>query len=319
MRIGSAISLMLMATTLSAAVHAQRAPLPGDIALKEDSAAQRGAKWTLPDGPGTGPYPAVKSIDPAFPDRVVYHPRNIAKVGKPLPVLLWANGGCRADGASARLVLEEIASHGYLVIAPGKILSGPEIPMPEKDPDFGKTTLTDVLAGIDLVTKVNSGATPYHGKLDLQRIAVAGTSCGGLQALQAAADPRIKAVIGFHTGFFNDDRAPDTGMPTSKALLSAIHVPILYVLGGPRDIAYVNGMDDFEHINHVPVFIADHAVGHLGTFNQANGGSEAKVALGWLQWQLYGDAKGKAMFVGEDCTLCKDGSWALKRKNLGQL
>jgi dienelactone hydrolase len=319
MMIGSAVALALIAASLGMAVQAQRAPLPGDIALKEDSAAQRSLKWTMPDGPGTGPFPAIKAVDPAFPDHVIYRPRDIASVARPLPVLLWGNGGCRADGAGARLLLEEIASHGYFVIAPGAILTGPEIPMPATDPDTGKSSVADVLAGLDLATKSNTSASPYRGKLDLKHVAVAGTSCGGLQALQAAADPRIKAVIGFHTGFFNDDRAPNTGAATSKDQLRAIHLPILYILGGPRDIAYVNGMDDFDKIDHVPVFVADHAVGHLGTFNQANGGSEAVVALGWLQWQLYGDAKGKAMFTGEDCTLCKDGSWTLKRKNIGKL
>jgi dienelactone hydrolase len=186
--------------------------------------------------------------------------------------------------------------------------------MPATDPDTGKSTVTDVLAGLDLATKANAGSSSYRGKLDLKRVAVAGTSCGGLQALQAAADPRIKAVVGLHTGFFDDDRAPQTGSQTSKSQLRDVHLPILYILGGPRDIAYANGMDDFERINHVPVFVADHAVGHLGTFNQANGGSEATVALGWLQWQLNGDAKGEAMFAGKDCGLCKDSNWVLRSK-----
>ncbi|QJU60724.1 hypothetical protein HL653_15980 [Sphingomonas sp. AP4-R1] len=272
----------------------------------------------MPDGPGTGPYPAIKAVDPAFPDHVVYRPRDVAAVGRPLGVLLWANGGCRGDGASARLLLEEIASHGFLVVAPGAMLTGPEQPMPAKDPDLGHTTTADVLAGLDLATKANAGAAPYAGKLDLARVAVAGTSCGGLQALQVAADPRIKAVVAFHTGFFNDDRAPNTGMATSKDQLKALHTPVLYILGGPRDIAWENGMDDFERIAHVPVFLADHPVGHLGTFNQANGGSEAQVALHWLQWQLYGSQQAAAAFVGKECGLCKDSGWLLERKNVGK-
>lgn len=315
MRIKSAIMLGLAAAALTSTSEAQRTPLPGDIALKEDSAAQRALKWTMPDNPGSGAYPALRAIDPAFPDHVVYRPRDLAAVRRPMAVLLWGNGGCRADGASARLFLEEIASHGYLVIAPGAMLTGPEIKMPDKDPDFGKSTVADVLAGLDLATKANAAATPYRGKLDLARVAVAGTSCGGLQALQAAADPRIKAVIGLHTGFFNDDRAPNTGLATSKDQLKALHTPVLYILGGPRDIAYENGMDDFGRITHVPVFVADHAVGHLGTFNTPRGGSEAAIALNWLQWQLYGEPAAKGMFSGKECGLCRSREWVLKRRD----
>lgn len=317
MRIGLATMLALTAA-FAAGAQAPRSQRPGDIALAADSAAQRSLKWTLPDGPGSGPYPAIKTIDPAFPDHVIYRPRDLAAVDRPLGVLLWGNGGCRGDGAGARLLLEEIASHGFLVVAPGAILTGPERPMPPKDPDLGHTTTADVLAGLDLATQANAEAAAYRGKLDLARVAVAGTSCGGLQALQAAADPRIKAVIALHTGFFNDDRAPNTGIPTSKEQLKALHTPVLYIVGGPRDIAYENAMDDFARISHVPAFLADHAVGHLGTFNQPNGGSEARVMLQWLNWQLHDDPAGKATFAGADCALCKDATWVLKRKNAGK-
>lgn len=313
------LALSVAAASLPGALQAQdapkRAPLPGDIALKEDSAKQRPLKWSMPDNPGSGPYAAIKAVDPAFPDHVIYRPAHLAAVKRPLPILLWGNGGCRGDGASARLFLEEIASHGFLVIAPGKILSGPGTPMPADDKAMGKSQTADVLAGLDLADKAN-GAGPYKGRLDLTRVAVAGTSCGGLQALQAAADKRVKAVIGLHTGFFNDDRAPNTGEVTSKDQLKALHTPVLYILGGPRDIAYENGMDDLKRIDHVPVAVASHAVGHLGTFNQTDGGSEAQVSLNWLTWQLFGDSKAGAAFTGKDCGLCRDKEWVLDRKKI---
>ena len=61
---------------------------------------------------------------------VVYQPKDLAGAeskGK-LGVYVWGNGGCSADGASSRFHLTEIASHGYVVIVPGKILSGPKAP-----------------------------------------------------------------------------------------------------------------------------------------------------------------------------------------------
>ena len=38
---------------------------------------------------------------------------------------VFGNGGCSNDGASARLHLLNVASHGYLAIAPGGIHNGP--------------------------------------------------------------------------------------------------------------------------------------------------------------------------------------------------
>ena len=84
---------------------------------------------TGPDTPGTGPYPAMKEEDPSLPAHVVYRPRDLAALGKQkLGVVAWGNGGCSDDAASTRFPLLEIASHGYLVIASGKILSGPGAP-----------------------------------------------------------------------------------------------------------------------------------------------------------------------------------------------
>ena len=82
-----------------------------------------------PDTPGTGPYPAMKEEDASLPAHVVYRPRDLAAMGKQkLGVVAWGNGGCSDDAASTRFPLLEIASHGYLVIASGKILSGPGAP-----------------------------------------------------------------------------------------------------------------------------------------------------------------------------------------------
>jgi hypothetical protein len=48
-----------------------------------------------------------------------------------------------------------------------------------------------------------------------------------------------------------------------------------------------------------------------------NGGEFGRVGLGWLNWQLKGDANAKKMFVGADCELCKPPSmWVVKKKML---
>jgi hypothetical protein len=107
------------------------------------------------------------------------------------------------------------------------------------------------------------------------------------------------------------------GMPAvSKDLLAKLHGPIIYILGGSSDIAYENGMDDFRRIEKLPAFVANMDVGHGGTYNQPHGGEFAKVALGWLQWQLKGDKEAAKMFSGENFTLKESKVWTVDRKNI---
>ena len=294
-----------------------------DAQMRADAVAQHARYAAMPDTPGSGAYPAIKTTDPAFPGHVIYRPANLDKLGtRKLPVLVWGNGGCSADGASARLFLSEIASHGYLAIAPGEILSGPGAPPPPPPATDGrmdlavKTTAEEVRQGIDQAAAANAAPGAWHGRIDLSRVAVAGHSCGGLQALQVAGDPRIKAVIVLHSGIFADGSNPIKGMQVDKSLLKTLHTPVLYILGGPEDVAYPNGTDDVAKIDGVPVFLADHPVRHMGTFAQPNGGDEAQVTLAWLNWQLAGDQAAGRMFTGKDCGLCTDQEWTVTRKGI---
>lgn len=99
-----------------------------------------------------------------------------------------------------------------------------------------------------------------------------------------------------------------------KDILNKVHGSVIYILGGPTDIAYGNGMDDFKRISRVPVMTANAEVGHQGTFLQPNGGIAAAVTVQWLNWQLKGDRAAARYFEGKDCGLCKDPAWKIERK-----
>ena len=88
-----------------------------------------------PDTPGTGRFAAMKEEVASLPRHVVYRPRDLGALGTTkLGVVAWGNGGCSDDAASSRFHLLEIASHGYLVLASGRILSGPGAPPREPRP-----------------------------------------------------------------------------------------------------------------------------------------------------------------------------------------
>ncbi|GAA0298687.1 hypothetical protein GCM10009087_05650 [Sphingomonas oligophenolica] len=280
----------------------------------------------MPDTPGSGPYPAAKLVDPGFADHVIYRPANLKALGsRKLGVLVWGNGGCSADGASARLHLEEIASHGYLVIAPGRVLSGPGAPPRTKSPGAPgalgalgvDTTTAQVAAGIDWALAENARpASPLYRRIDPQMVAVSGHSCGGLQALQIAGDPRIRAVIIHNSGIFADGTNPIRGITVDKSLLQTLHTPILYIMGGPTDIAWPNGNDDYRRIDKVPAVLVSLGVGHGGTFHQPNGGRVTQVDVAWLDWQLRHDNAAARWFSGASCRLCTNSEWTVLKKKI---
>lgn len=305
----------------SALAQQPQMPSAADRAALEQRAKDNNSR---PDTPGTGPYAAVKEEIPALPHHVIYRPANLAGMGETkLAVVAWGNGGCSDDAASSRFHLLELASHGYLVIAPGRILSGPGAPPPTPRAAIApgqlpppRTSTADLTAAIDWALAENTRAgSPYRGRINPQQIAVSGYSCGGLQALTAAKDPRVAAVVLQNTGIFIGAPSTIPGMDVSKDALRSFHTPVLYILGGPSDIAYANGMDDFRLIQHVPVAVANLPVGHGGTYNEPNGGLAAQVAADWLEWQLRHDKKAADRFVGESCGLCTDARWTFDRKN----
>jgi hypothetical protein len=324
-----------VATAVAAVASAAQppaAPPPPTAAQRAEQAAQRERQERLPDTPGTGRFPALKEEVASLPDHVVYRPADLAGLGTTkLGLYVFGNGGCVDDGASSRLHLLEVASHGYLAIAPGRIRTGPgktAAPTPPPPPSADgrpaplqtRTSYRDLTSAIEWALTQNADRTsPYYGRLDPSAIAVSGFSCGGVQALRIAGDPRVKTVVVMNSGLFSDGAGgtPLPEMDVPKKALESLHTPVLYVLGGETDIAWANGTDDFRRIGHVPVFLADlQGVGHGGTYWEPNGGRAAATVVAWLDWQLRGDAAAARRFRGADCALCKDPAWSVQKKRI---
>jgi len=272
-----------------------------------------------PDTPGTGPFPAIKIVEPTLHDQVVYRPANLDTMGDTkLGVYAFGNGSCTDDAGHSRFHPLEVASHGYLAIVPGEIYTGPDaIERPASDADSNEpaTTPAYLKAAIDWALAENDRpGSPYFGLIDPDAIAVSGYSCGGVQALMNAGDERVSTVVIMNSGLFNDRATVMTGLSTDKTLLQEIHTSIIYILGGETDIAYENGMDDYARINGVPTAVANINKGHGGTYWEPNGGPAAQVAVNWLQWQLRGDHNAARMFVGTDCGLCENPDWDYEKK-----
>jgi len=280
--------------------------------FKKESGGDEPQKQIMEDG-GTGQFKAVMKEEPSIYAHTIFVPQDLTPFGQdnPLPVLVWGNGACNNSPFEHYRFLNEIASHGYIVVATGFF---PVEGSPYRGP---MSTTQQQIESIDWIEQQNADPnSAYYHKLDTKNICVAGMSCGGLQTLYNCADKRIKTLMICNSGLFNQMNAHQAvgGMPMPpKSKLEEIHSPIIYILGGKPDIAYENGMDDFHRIQHVPACAANLPVGHGGTYAQPHGGEFSVVALAWLNWQLKGDKTAAKMFKGKKPQLSLREGWTLEK------
>lgn len=259
--------------------------------------------------------------DKTLPEHTLYAPSDLGNLpAKSLPVVVWGNGACGNAGNAFERYLLEISAHGFLVIASGPITDpvgsrprqpdAPPSTSPPKGPRPG-STVQQMIDAIDWAQAEAKRGTPLGRAIDPAKVAVAGQSCGGLQALSAASDPRVKTAVIFNSGVI---RAMPTRFPNMpKPDLTTITVPMLYVIGGQRDIAYQNAEADFQELTKIPLYRLDADVGHDGSYWDERGGPFAQAAWRWLAWRLKGDAVSAALFQGSGCGLCQSSYWTLRR------
>jgi hypothetical protein len=327
---GLALTAILVLGTgfvFGSAAAQNAAPAAGAARIQPVTANLRGE-------PPTGPHAVVIEHDQTLATHTIYRPATLGPSTH--PVLVWGEGGCAKDGLQFPEFLNEIASHGVVVIADGPPVGrtmpgGGAAPAPRAGgaapPAAGATpagaapapggrgqgrggaprVMTDgtaLIAAIDWIAKEgNDRASRFYQKVETGRVAAMGMSCGGLMSYGASADPRVATVGIWNSGLIQPD----------EKIFAGLHSPVIIVTGGESDIAYANGKRDFETMpGRIPVFYGVYpSVGHGGTYNQDNGGPFGVAAVAWLKWQLMGDTgpKGKGYFVGAGCGICGDAKW----------
>lgn len=372
--VSGAIALLLAAAMgiASTAAAEEHWDFTGHVSASVSSMSGRVERIevTVGDG-GRGPYKAVLVGDPSLPTHTFYRPRNLHPFGpsQPLPILAFANGGCRDSSGEFRNLLTDIASYGYLVIAIGPASNAAT--EGSEDP-ISVTRSSQLLQAIDWADRQNELAgSPYEHKVAVNEVAVAGQSCGGMQALAASSDPRIKTtlvlnsssvIVGLPHAIITHPTQSDshaaqlktgeyghagvnlkamsavlsqmaqrydpylpavslkgTHFPNSADALEHLHGPMLYISGGPADIAYLGAQHDFNAIHNVSVIWLNENVGHYpATYRKPDGGDFAVAAVAWLNWRLKGQAAGRHMFLGSHCGLCRNPRWKIAIKNVRQ-
>ena len=198
------------------------AALGGAQAGSSSAAGTESGERTIEDG-GTGPYKAIAVSNSSIATHTIYRPKDLSAFGdrEKLPILAWGNGGCANSNTTHQNYLSEIASHGYLIVAigpnqagggrggPGAGGPGAAAPAAGTPVPSGGT----LLEAINWATAQNANPqSPYYRKIDTAKVAVFGHSCGGLQALEIAPDPRVKTVLVVDSGILNSPgAAPGAG------------------------------------------------------------------------------------------------------------
>lgn len=265
----------------------------------------------------------------SLPDHTEYRPKDLAALGRNrLPIVVWANGGCADDGTAFRWFLSEISSYGFFVVANGPIGADPHafddpVPRPMRPVNAAQlpppaTHTSELIDAINWAIAENSRAgSALQGRLETDKIAVMGQSCGGVQAIEASRDPRVSTTMVWNSGLLPQPTRMGGGKLMDKRDLTTLHGPAAYISGDTRDVAYLNANDDFGRLTHLPVFRAfERGVPHIATYWEPNGGEFGGVAVAWLLWQLSGDRTAAKMFTGEACGLCVNPRWVVRRKNL---
>lgn len=275
---------------------------------------QEPAKEIKVEDGGQGPYSAIATESPALAGMTIYRPQDLSAFGteRKLPVLLWGNGACANTTEEHKNFLNEIASHGYIVLGIG-LLSEIE---QRSDASRERTTSAQMLAALDWIIAENAKSdSVYSGKIDTTKVAAMGMSCGGLQAIEISGDPRITTTVVCNSGVLPAPSQMAAMPKLTKDDLKKFHGPVLYLMGGPSDIAYKNAMDDYSRIDHIPVAMTNLDVGHGGTYRKPHGGEYTPVALAWLDWQLKGNQESSRMFLGENSQLKLSQTWTIETKN----
>jgi dienelactone hydrolase len=289
--------------------------------------ALRFADWNLHPYAGSGPFAAVREEPPSLPTHTVYRPADLSKTPK-LPVLLWANGGCRNTSVEFTRFLGELASHGYLVVAIGRstipflVIHGSITAVAEeKDANGDPLIISDpasLIKGLDWAVSENGRKdSELYGKVDTAKVAAIGQSCGGPQAFRAARDTRITTVVALNSSFPTAASAGMVGGVDDGWTAEKLTIPAALFTGGPADSGFNGAEQCYKALaSTLPVLKASlNTVGHTGAYPMPDLRWSGAV-LAWFDWQLKGDRRAMTMFTGPDCVLCKDPDWWIDTRNI---
>ena len=256
----------------------------------------------------------VREAAPGLPGYTIYRPAALGVGPARAPVIVWSNGACAASNDSHLYFLTQVAARGFVVIAYGA---------PDSHSSPGGTAREERLASaIDWVfSPPGKGGPPYFKRLDRSRVATAGHSCGGIDALRAAAnDDRVETVVSMNSGCYPESSTGGLSGPLAvcRDHLHSLRGPALFIVGGPADVAYTNALENYELVSTVPAVLASHeSAGHAGFFGSASRSVQLqaiRAVVEWLDGALNANEQALEFLVGPDAKLGELDGWTVAAK-----
>lgn len=259
-------------------------------------------------------FDVVREDAPGLPGYTVYRPADLHGPKKKFPVIAWSNGACAASNDGHLYFLMQVAARGFVIVAYGE---------PDVSSAPGSQATEDRLRkAIDWATSPpGRGGSKYHNHLDASRIATMGHSCGGIDAIWTGEhDARVKTVVSLNSGCFPDDSTGGASGPLAvcRSYLNNLSGPVMFVAGGPSDVAYPNSLGSYERTEAVPAVFASHATaGHGGFFGTAPRTVQLQLVqavVEWLDATLNRNTEALDFLVGPDNELGQLPNWTVSSK-----
>jgi hypothetical protein len=269
-----------------------------------------GKAWPTADPTKAGPFQvgADKNVGPlagVVPDPIygekqqrfsVYRPNNLADSGYCHPILIWANGfkdnpeqvppDCVVNSATGEWcgqyspLLNHLASHGFVVVAPLSTATAEGDPLP-------------TIVGLDwILEQAEDPSSPYYHRLDTANIGQLGHSYGGMSTCMSAAEPRYKALATI----------------CGTRALTGVHTPMLFFCGGKDGTVKCDGVrNTFLTVTNQPAFFLNELNADHGSWvYQGPGGVSLSSAAAWFRVHLMNDTANRKYFYGANCSFCTD-------------
>lgn len=236
----------------------------------------------------------------------VYRPANLADSGYCHPILIWANGfrdnpeqnppDCIVDSGANRWcgqylpLLEHLASHGFVVVAPLSTATAEGDPLP-------------TIVGLDwILEQAEDSSSAYYQRLDTANIGQLGHSYGGMSTCMSASEPRYKALA--------------TICGTRE--LSGVHTPMMFFCGEQDDTVECDGVrNTFLSVTDQPAFfINELAADHGSWVYTGASGVSLSAAAAWFRVHLMGDTANRNYFYGAGCKFCTDNRVQVEQNSL---
>lgn len=270
-----------------------------------------GNEWPTANPAMAGPFQvtAEKNVgplagvvpDPIYGDKQqrfnVYRPSNLADSGYCHPILIWANGfrdnpepnppDCIVDSGANRWcgqylpLLNHLASHGFVVVAPLSTATAEGDPLP-------------TLAGLDwILEEAADPMSQYYERLDTVNIGQLGHSYGGMSTCMSASDPRYRALATI----------------CGTRALSGVHTPMMFFCGGEDETVDCddNVRPTFRSVTDQPAFfINEKGADHGSWVYTGPSGVALTSAAAWFRVHLMNDTANRNYFYGAGCRFCTD-------------